>query len=276
VSNGPAGMPTDVSGAHFARELSEIVWAGLLSPWGCTASGSRALLRLLGPKQQPTATPCLTPVVLVHGYGGNRTSWLPLELELRQAGFVNVHHPAAYNPLTISLPAIAKALRTTCLQVMEAAGSDHLHLIGHSLGGVVVRYAVQQLGLAADVRTAVTVAAPHRGTPVASLGWGPAVRALVPGSPVLEVLERSGDAVGVRWVAYYSDCDLIVSPDSARLDTHGHHALNVPVPDAGHLGILRAPVFLRSVRRLLLEAEQPTKMHMSVPGPALPRDATAA
>lgn len=244
-----------VTGAQFACELGEMVRVGMLAPWGSTVPGNRALLWLLGPKREPAAPPCRTPVVLVHGYGGHRSHWLPLELELRRAGFMNVR-TVTYNPVTKSLGAIARALATTCHEALRAAGSDHLHLVGHSLGGVVVRYAVQRLALAPAVRTAVTVAAPHAGTPVASLGWGPAVRAVRPGSPFLEDLHRAPDPGGVRWAAYYSDCDLVVGPDSARLDQNRLHALNLPVPGVGHLGILRSPVFVRSVRRLLLAEEQ--------------------
>jgi predicted alpha/beta hydrolase family esterase len=244
--------------AHLARELGEIAWAWLLLPWGCTAVGNRALLRLMQPEPAERATLHHAPVVLVHGYGGSRSAWLPLERELRRAGFVNVH-ATAYNAMTTSLDDIARGLVTRCREAMETAGTDHLHLVGHSLGGVVVRYAVQRLGLAGNVRTAATVAAPHRGTHVASLGWGAVARALRPGSSILEDLERDTHPVGVRWVAYYSDHDLIVCPDSARLDEHSFHVLNVPVPDVGHLGILRAPVFLRSVVQLLLAAEEPTE-----------------
>jgi pimeloyl-ACP methyl ester carboxylesterase len=231
------------------------------------------LLRVLGPRQEPAATPCRTPVVLVHGFGGNRTNWVPLRLELRRAGFTNVH-AVAYNSATAGLSGIAAALRTTCLQALESAGSSHLHLVGHSLGGVVVRYAVLRLGLAAEVHTAVTVAAPHRGTPVASLCWSPAARAIRPGSPILEDLAHGAGAVGVRWVAYYSDRDLIVRPDSARLDEAGRITVNIPVPDVGHLGILRAPVFLQSVRRLLLAAEMPTGTRFPACRPTVPADAT--
>jgi pimeloyl-ACP methyl ester carboxylesterase len=188
-------------------------------------------------------------------------------------GFGNVH-TVGYNPVTTTLHGIARGLRTTCHEAMEAADCDHVHLIGHSLGGVVVRYAVQRLGLAGDVRTAVTVAAPHRGTALAALGWGPAARDLRPGSPLLESLHRGAGNDGVRWVAYYSDCDLIVRPWSARLD-HGHgvDAVNAAVPDVGHLGILRAPMFLRSVQRVLLAAEGSTHRPGSATGPPAARAA---
>jgi len=192
-----------------------------------------------------------------------------VERELRQGGFGNVH-TVPYNPVTATLSSIARGLWTTCHEAMEAASSDHVHLIGHSLGGVVVRYGVQRTGLAADVRTAVTVAAPHRGTPLASLGWGSLVRDLRVDSPMLRDLDRGvgAGADGVRWVAYYAECDLIVAPESARLDKPELHALNVAIPDVGHLGILRSPVFLLSVRQLLLAAEGLTQ--------ALPAAGTAA
>lgn len=158
--------------------------------------------------------------------------------------------------MTTSLHDIGQGLVTSCDEAMEQAGTHHVHLIGHSLGGIVVRYAVQRLSLAAVVGTAATVAAPHRGTPVASLARGAVARALRPGSPFLQDLRRDAGDAGVRWVAYSADRDLVVPPDSARLDGHGCSALDVPVYGVGHLGILRAPVFLRSVVQLLLAAEE--------------------
>jgi Palmitoyl protein thioesterase len=254
VRIGRAGVPTRVLDAQFARDLGEIAWAVLLFPWRATVMGNRA--GQSGHREPAEGTRLHSaPVVLVHGYGGSPAAWSPLERELRRAGFTNVH-AAAYNAMTTSLDDIARRLVTQCHEAMEIAGTNHLHLVGHSLGGVVVRYAVQRLGLARHVGTAVTVAAPHRGTPVASLGWGGAARALRPGSPVLEDLQRPGDGVGVHWMAYYSDRDLIVGPDSARLDEDSSRAVNVAVPNVGHLGVLRAPVFLGSVVRQLLAAEE--------------------
>jgi hypothetical protein len=67
-------------------------------------------------------------------------------------------------------------------------------------------------------------------------------------------------------VSCFSDRDLVVRPGSARLDEQGLHAVNVEVPGVGHLGILRAPAFLRSVVRLLLAAEASSPV--PAPGPA--------
>ena len=119
------GCGAGVTGAQVARELGEMVRVGMLAPWGSTVPGNRALLWLLGPKREPAAPPCRTPVVLVHGYGGHRSHWLPLELELRRAGFVNVR-TVTYNPVTKSLGAIARALTTTCHEALQAGDCRHV------------------------------------------------------------------------------------------------------------------------------------------------------
>jgi pimeloyl-ACP methyl ester carboxylesterase len=254
VGTSRPGAPSRTIDAQLARELGEVARAVLVLPWQATVVGHRAP-PWVRPGPAEVAPRHAVPVVLVHGYGGSPAAWSPLVRELRRAGFTDVHTPA-YNALTTSLEDIARRLVVRCRAAMDTAGADHLHLVGHSLGGIVVRYAVHRLGLAEHVGTAVTVAAPHRGTRVASLGWGGAARALRPGSPVLADLERPGDRGRVRWVAYWSDRDLVVCPDSARLEEDGARAVNVAVPDVGHLGVLRAPEFLGSVVRQLLAAEE--------------------
>lgn len=198
----------------------------------------------------PAAPGHRTPVVLVHGFGGDAATWTALERQLRGAGFTRLH-VLGYSPFAGCVSDVARALVRECHDAMARAGTDHVHLVGYSLGGVVVRYAVQELGLEPWVRTAVTVATPHRGTLAARLGRGTVAAALRPGSRVLEDLRRRSRASGVRWVSYYSDRDRLVRPRSARLEERALRATNVLVPGVGHLGIVRSPLFLASVVHLL-------------------------
>lgn len=236
------------------REVSEIAAAGLLSPIGWADRGHLTAARLVS--AAGTAPPHRTPVVLVHGYAGHRANWLPLARRLTRAGFVDLH-AMTYNAFTTPLPDIARALVCTCEQVLWRAGSDRVHVVGHSLGGLVIRYALQNCDLADWVGTAVTVAAPHRGTWWAWLGWGPVAGSLLPGSVLLDGLHRGARASGVRLVAYYSDADLVVGPHSARIEEEALHAVNHLIPGVGHLGILRAPAFLESVVAVLSEDTPP-------------------
>jgi hypothetical protein len=59
-----------------------------------------------------TATRRTAPVVLVHGYGGYRSRWWPLELELelRQASSTNIR-TVADNPVTTTVTGILGILR---------------------------------------------------------------------------------------------------------------------------------------------------------------------
>jgi pimeloyl-ACP methyl ester carboxylesterase len=237
-------------------ELGEMALATLLQPLGSSARGNAALVRLVvRPPGRPAALH-RTPVVLVHGYGGSRANWLPLERELARQGFANVH-AVGYHAFGRGLPALGQRLVADCRAVMHRAGSGHVHLVGHSLGGVIVRYAIQELGLGEHVRTAVTAASPHAGTDLARFGCGGLAVSLRPGSRLLEGLRAGAGADRVRWIACYSDRDLVVPVRSARLDDDVLRARNVLVPGVGHLGILRAPGFLACVVRHLLDAERP-------------------
>lgn len=246
----PPCLPLATLPRDLTRSLRETAIACLLHPFSYRpATGGPPLPRLTTAPEERTGTH-RTPVVLVHGYCGSGSVWAALESRLQRAGFTSLH-TMTYSPLARCVPDIARALERECHDAMRRAGIDQVHLIGHSLGGVVVRYAVQELGLEPHVRTAVTVASPHRGTLAALLGAGTVVASLRPGSRMLDDLRRSARAGRVRWVSYYSDRDLVVRPYSSRLEEHTLRATNILVPRVGHLGIVRAPLFLTSVVGLL-------------------------
>jgi triacylglycerol lipase len=238
----------------IARELGELAVAALEYPFGWTGPGRRARCRPLTPSGGRDVGLRRTPVVLVHGYGANRSAWFSLERRLAREGFLHVR-AHTYNVLTTSVRDLAGTLAARCHEAAEEAGTRQVHVVGHSLGGVVLRYAVHRCGLESLVSTAVTVAAPHRGTRAALLGPGNVAASLRPGSPLLEDLRRGMRDSDLRWVAYYSDSDLVVPPRSARLGSDVRGARDVLVPGVGHLGILRASAFLDSVAGLLLDRD---------------------
>ncbi|RFU22484.1 esterase/lipase family protein [Geodermatophilus marinus] len=244
----PSPLPAAALEALGATQGTAV--ADLLHPFGSPTLPRPPALHGRTPVPAAGTPGHRTPVVLVHGYGGGRATWWALRSRLAGAGFTDLH-VMTYSPLAPCVTEIAGTLARECTDAMERAGTDRVHLIGHSLGGVVVRYAVQELGLHAHARTAVTVAAPHRGTLTALLGRGSLVAQLRPGSRVLDDLRRRARPSAVRWVSYWSDRDFVVRPHSARLDEEALRATNVLVRGAGHLGIVRDPQFLGSVVHLL-------------------------
>jgi pimeloyl-ACP methyl ester carboxylesterase len=182
------------------------------------------------------------PVLLVHGYGGCATQWAPLRSALLAAGFTTVE-TFTYDSFCFDVATLARQLVQAVRGVLaehEAEGGREVVLVGHSLGGVIVRHAVSLGGLDGVVRTAVTVAAPHGGCALARLGVAPAAVQLRPGSALLRRLEAVAAPGHARWITYGGGSDVVVPPSRARLRPDALAAVNVEVPDEGHLSILRS------------------------------------
>ncbi|HVF32181.1 MAG TPA: alpha/beta fold hydrolase [Acidimicrobiales bacterium] len=198
-----------------------------------------------------------TPVLLVHGYGHNRSGWFPLERALHEAGFSSVHTMNYVAWGKEGVPELAARLAERVQQIRRATGAPKVHVIGHSMGGVLLRWYTQELGGARYVDTAVTIASPHEGTVAALVGVGPGARDLRPGSRVMRRLAAGASrAAGVRWIAFYSNIDVLVQPaPSAMLRHPAFRATNILVKDQGHLAILLAPAVATSVVAQLEAAE---------------------
>ena len=150
---------------------------------------------------------------------------------------------------------LARLVEKTC----EETGYEKVHVVGHSLGGILLRWYVQELGGDATVDTAVTIASPHEGTDLARLVFGPrsrTIRQIAPGSPTMRRLAEGARPSPVRWIAYYSNLDALVVPaTSAMISAPELQAHNVFVKDQGHLSILLAPAVTSSIVEQLLASE---------------------
>lgn len=199
---------------------------------------------------QDPETAC-TPIILVHGYFHNRSAFLVMSRALRRAGFQHVHG-LNFNPLAQDLNELAAMLAIEVDRVLAAAGAERCMLVGHSMGGLVARAYVQDLGGEDTVDTVITLGTPHRGTYTSLVGLGPAAAQMRPGSTFLRRLEETARPNGVRWVSYYSDLDLLMLPAvTAKLVHPALQANNVKLRDTGHLSLLLSGEVLRGVVRWL-------------------------
>jgi triacylglycerol esterase/lipase EstA (alpha/beta hydrolase family) len=205
-------------------------------------------LRLVAENGRRIATD--VPVLLVHGYGGHTSQWVLLEHELRSAGFTSIH-AMSYNAFTNDIPTLARGLVDTVHAVLAETGARRIHLVGHSLGGVIIRYAVCVLGLASVVDTAVTIASPHGGSPLARFGYGPTAVQLRPGSDLLRQLECWDRPVATRFVALSTNFDRVVPARRARIRPSVLNATNILVKNLTHLTMVASPRVTRLVADLL-------------------------
>ena len=131
-----------------------------------------------------------TPILLIHGIMDNRSVFTVFRRALRRRGF-GVVHAVNYGLFTGDLREAAHELRDHVERLCEATGADKVHIVGHSLGGVIARYYVQRMGGSARVDTLVTLGSPHSGTLGAYLIPTALGRQLRPGSPPLTELARA-------------------------------------------------------------------------------------
>jgi pimeloyl-ACP methyl ester carboxylesterase len=115
-----------------------------------------------------------------------------------------------------------------------------VHVVGHSLGGLIARHYVQRQGGDRRVESLVTLGTPHQGSLLAHVGPTPLIRQLRPGSPLLRELAEPAPGCRTTVTAIYSDLDQVVLPTSAgRCDHADLGARNVLVNGLGHMSLPR-------------------------------------
>ena len=198
-------------------------------------------------RQSPTDDPRHVPVLLLHGLIDNRSIFLRLRTSLARAGFTSLL-TMNYPVLTADLPTAAYQLSEVVERICIRTGYERIHVVAHSMGGLIARYFVQRLGGDARVSVLVTVATPHAGTEAAKLLPYGVVRHLQPGSPVLGDLAGPTPGCRTRMVSIYSDRDAMVLPATSGVLRHPDLDIrNVLIPGAGHHTL---PFDKRTVREI--------------------------
>lgn len=176
-----------------------------------------------------------TPILLVHGIVSNRSVFTLLRRGLTRRGFANVF---AMNYATVATDVRTAALRLAeeVEQIVEETGFERIHIIGHSLGGLIARYFVTRLGGDGRVHTLVTLGTPHAGSYAAYIAPTRLMKQMRPGSGLMHELALPVHGCRTRFITYWSDNDMAILPhESAALRHPDLGARNVRLHGAGHL-----------------------------------------
>jgi|tagenome__1003787_1003787.scaffolds.fasta_scaffold20905247_2 hypothetical protein len=228
--------------------LTELAWVGahaLMYPLGTRTEALRPDGRSR-PGDQPPGVRALfaadplaarIPVLLVHGLVDNRSIFTVMRRSLRRRGFAHVCS-WNYSPLLTDVARGARDLGEHIERICQQTGHDRVHVVGHSLGGLIARYYVQRLGGDRRVGSLVTLGTPHSGSVLAHVLPIPLVRQLRPGSPVLRELDEPAPGCDTQVTAVYSDLDQVVLPTaSGRCDHPDLITRNVLVRGVGHMSL---------------------------------------
>ncbi len=224
----------------FSQEALAFVAAGALFPFGIKSSNRRTA------RQRGQRT-----VVLVHGYLANRSTLFPLAQYLRFRGLSQV---LSFNyDSSAGIERAAVALRDYLRRHVRGGRID---LVCHSLGGLVARVYIQELGGARRVDRCITLSTPHRGSYNSYWLWSRVGAELRPDSPLLSRLQASrSQSSEVRFLSIVAGSDNLVIPR-----VFASHEQDVHLPDVGHVSMLFTPRVLRIVADHLTAAtvERPT------------------
>lgn len=146
-----------------------VILAGLV---GCGGSPATLPIATTSDPQQAAADSTATRSVrgrdlyVVHGFLANDSSTAPLAQEMKESGMYRRVFNVAY-PCNQSVRTSGHELAELIRQTSDPAGGADL--IGHSMGGLVVRWAVEMSYASGYVHNIVTLGTPHLGANAAFL-----------------------------------------------------------------------------------------------------------
>lgn len=189
------------------------------------------------------------PVVLVPGaVGQDFVYWNVTQRYLENAGFPT--YTLTFDRLSFGdHRRSAEMLERKVREVRASEEAEKVHLVGHSMGGLVSRYYLKFLGGTRHVGRLVCLGTPHKGTWAAyAVAFLKGVRMIRPGSPFIETL-ANGAPEGVPVTNIAARFDSMVLPwDSALLE--GDHVDNRVLRVGNHWSLLWSP----KVHRWIVEA----------------------
>jgi triacylglycerol lipase len=182
--------------------------------------------------QQQPAQPRYERVVLVHGILEDGKAFDSLKNRLETHGIKCLVPKLTPNDGRNGLDKLAENLKADI--DAEFGPSDSIAVVAFSMGGLVSRYYLQNLGGAERCETFITVSSPHHGTKVAYAYPGVGARQMRPGSDFLADLVKTEDRLGdIPIVSYRTPMDLIILPTASsvwdRAENHSFHVALHPL-----------------------------------------------
>lgn len=197
------------------------------------------------------------PVFIIHGYAATKNSpWVEtLRRRFIESGYDNsivyvmdLSRGGIPGTCIDSPQQYAEEVEERIDSILEDKSFEEVDMIAHSMGGLVARWYVEELGGSENVNKLITLATPHRGTEMASLVfWTSGGGDMLPDSEFLEKLNSSPLADDVEYISIWSKGDEMVVP-SERAKLEG--AKNI------HAGLF-THIFLPTSRTVFNEAILP-------------------
>lgn len=182
------------------------------------------------------------PILLIHGYLHDSSAWVYHRRQLikRKIGPVFV---LTLRPLFASIQEYAKLVAKKKKEIEKKTGSSQIHLVGHSMGGLVASWYATHIASEEEVASVVTVGSPLQGTRMALFGLGPNAKEMRRGSPFLqalgEAMRKKRSAIPFFHIGTKTD-QLVLPYTCAFLDLEEESVKkrSLLLEGVGHIGLL--------------------------------------
>lgn len=179
------------------------------------------------------------PVLLIHGYMCNAGVWRTTQRQLKRLGITSL--AVSLEPPFCSIDHYMTSIDEAIATLRSAAGSHQVNVIGHSMGGLVIRAWVRARGHE-QIHHVCTLGSPHAGTAMSALGLGDNVRQMQWLSNWLHELSNHPHDLTLRrkMTCFWAHHDNIISPPQSSILPN---ATVIGVPDCGHLALIEHASF---------------------------------
>ncbi len=150
-------------------------------------------------------------VLLVHGLYHNNAAWLLFRRRLARAGLRDARF-FRYSSFDRPFEDLARDLAGRILEILAEDPGRPLALVGHSLGGLLLRAAACDQRLRGGPACLLTLGTPHRGSALARLAPGRLGQSLRPESPLFRRLAALCEPADLPRLALVSPLDNMVLP----------------------------------------------------------------
>lgn len=201
------------------------------------------------------ATPRYERVVLVHGIFEDGQAFDSLKRRLETHGVKCYVPKLKPNNGRGGLEVAAENLKADI--EAEFGENEKFALVSFSMGGLISRYYLQNLGGAERCESFITISTPHHGTAVAHLFPTKGSEQMRPGSPFLRDLAENEESLGnIPVVSYRTPMDMIILPTKSSVwDRAENHSMPVSL----HPLMLHSKPVLDDIekRLIMLEEDRP-------------------
>lgn len=170
------------------------------------------------PPKPPKPTPTHDPILFVHGYNGNSTTWSTMVSRFKADGWTNAELVNWSYNYRQSNATTAAQIKQKVDSILAATGATKVDIITHSMGPLSARYYIRNIEDAGNVDALVSLGGANHGTTTANFCFDTSCVEMRPNSTFLTNLNSVDETWGSpRYATWWTDCDEVINPNSSAL-----------------------------------------------------------